>query len=339
MASFDLRIYIENSLKPKPSHMHFKKFSTIGLLFFVSLIAKSQVSIPEWRDSSLIPVSRMVQHSEFLNNMYSFPAKPRSLWELGVKVGAPSIMGDVSANYPAVGFGVHLRKSLGYLLSIRAEYFHGTPSGLDWHSSNNYNYNTAWAGNGYLPNIRSGNTFSPVQDKVFYNYKTSLNDLSVQGIFNLNNVRFHKAQPKFSLYSLVGIGITFYETKIDALKGTNQKYAFNSIQDATWENRNQVRDQVKSLLDGTYETKAEVDPLKGSTLFGMSSTISISGGIGFAFKLSPKINLAVEDRIVLTKTDLLDGQRWASTPIGDAAATPDKDHYNFLSIGLNINLF
>jgi hypothetical protein len=137
----------------------------------------------------------------------------------------------------------------------------------------------------------------------------------------------------------MGIGLTFFETKIDAIKGTNQKYSFNSIPDGTWDNKNQVRDQVKSLLDGTYETLAERDPLKGSKLFGMSSTFSVSGGLGFAFKLSPKINLAIEDRIVLTKSDLLDGQRWAATPLGDAALTPDNDHYNFLSIGLNINLF
>lgn len=319
--------------------MHLKKFSTIGLFFFVSLIARSQVSIPEWRDSSLIPMSRMVQHSEFLNNMYSFPSKPRSQWELGLKVGSPSIIGDVTANYPALGFGVHLRKSLGYLFSIRAEYFHGNPSGLDWHSSKNYNYNTAWASNGYNGNIRSANAFAPATDKVFYNYKTSLNDLSLQGILNLNNIRFHKAQPKFSLYALGGIGVTFYSAKVDALRGAAQKYAFNSIQDATWENRNQVKDQVKSLLDGTYETPAEVDPLKGATLFGKQATISISGGIGFAFKLSPRINLAIEDRIVLTRSDLLDGQRWAATPLGDAALTPDKDHFNFLSIGLNINMF
>ncbi len=319
--------------------MYLKKLSTFGLLLFVTLFAQSQVSIPEWRDSSLIPISRMVQHSEFLNNMYSFPSKPRSQWELGFKVGAPSIIGDVSANYPAFGFGVHLRKSLGYLLSIRAEYFHGNPSGLDWHSNNNYNYNTAWAGNGYLGNIRTGNSFNAAQEKVFYNYKTNLNELSLQGILNLNNIRFNKAQPKFNLYALAGVGITFFQAKVDALKGGAQKYAFNSIQDGSWENRNQIRDQVKNLLDGTYETKAEVDPLRGATLFGKSATLSISGGLGFAFKLSPKINLAIEDRIILTRSDLLDGQRWAATPIGDAALTPDKDHYNFLSIGLNFNLF
>jgi hypothetical protein len=319
--------------------MNLKKLSTFGLLLFVTLFAKSQVSLPEWRDSSLIPISRMVQHSEFLNNIYSFPSKPRNKWEFGLKVGSPSIMGDVSANYPALGFGVHVRKSLGYLLSIRAEYFHGTPSGLDWNASKNYNYNSAWTNNGYLANIRSGNNFSAAQDKVFYNYKSSVNDISLQGIVNLNNIRFHKAQNKFNIYSIMGIGLTFFETKIDAIKGTNQKYSFNSIPDGTWDNKNQVRDQVKSLLDGTYETLAERDPLKGSKLFGMSSTFSISGGLGFAFKLSPKVNIAVEDRIVLTKSDLLDGQRWAATPLGDAALTPDNDHYNFLSIGLNINLF
>ena len=319
--------------------MCFKKLSTIGFFILLSLFASSQVSLPEWRDSSLIPISRMVQHSEFLNNLYSFPSKPRNKWELGLKVGSPMIVGDVSANYPALGFGVHLRKSLGYIFSIRAEYFHGRPSGLDWKASRNYNYNTAWANNGYLGNIRSGNNYSAASDKVFYNYKSSINDISVQGILNLNNIRFHKAQNKFNAYAIMGLGLTFFETKIDALRGTSQKYAFNSVPDGTWDNKNQVRDQVKSLLDGTYETNAELDPLKGSKLFGMTSTLSLSGGLGFAFKLSPKVNIAVEDRIVFTKSDLLDGQRWAETPKGDASLTADNDYYNFLSIGLNINLF
>ena len=39
-------------------------------------------------------------------------------------------------------------------------------------------------------------------------------------------------------------------------------------------------------------------------------------GAGMAFKLSNKVNLAIEDRITIVKDDLLDGQRWQGTCLG-----------------------
>jgi outer membrane protein OmpA-like peptidoglycan-associated protein len=61
-------------------------------------------------------------------------------------------------------------------------------------------------------------------------------------------------------------------------------------------------------------------------------------GIGFAYKLNNRINIAFEDRWSITRDDLLDGQRWQSFPYGDAAQTRDFDTYSFMSLGLNINL-
>lgn len=99
-----------------------KKFLLVALMIATVFIAEAQVSSTggyDWRDSSLVPPSRMEQHYEFMNNQYNFPAKPRSQWEIGVKVGAPMVNGDVDASFPGIGFGVHARKSLGYLVSLR----------------------------------------------------------------------------------------------------------------------------------------------------------------------------------------------------------------------------
>ena len=112
-----------------------KIFSMILGLSALFLTTEAQMSAKggtDWKDSSLIPSSRMAQHSEFLNNQYNFPAKPRSQWELGLKIGSPSISGDVPSTFPNAGFGIHLRKSLGYLLSIRGEFYRGTATGFDW---------------------------------------------------------------------------------------------------------------------------------------------------------------------------------------------------------------
>ena len=87
------------------------------ILGFLVLAATAQAQIStnggtDWKDSSLIPPSRMAQHKEFLNNQYTFPAKPRSQWELGIKVGSPTINGDISANFPSFGYGLHVRNLL-----------------------------------------------------------------------------------------------------------------------------------------------------------------------------------------------------------------------------------
>lgn len=312
----------------------------ICLLAFVT-VANAQISAKggtEWKDSSLIPASRMAQHNEFLNNQYLFPAKPRSQWELGFKVGAPTINGDVAANFPNFGYGLHLRKSIGYLVSIRGEFYHGTPTGLNWKSSSNYEANPAWAPN-YSGNVRTyGGTGAqnvqliPATDMVYYNYKTNLNDLSVQMLFNLSNVRFHKAEPKFSFYGLVGLGLTTFTTKVDALNASGAKYNFNSISGNVYANRKATKSALKALLDGTYETKGESD---GGTKAQLSTTF----GFGGAFKLSKRVNISFEDRIGYVKNDLLDGQRWSENPRGDAVLTSDFDSFNFLSVGLNFNIF
>ena len=84
-----------------------------------------------WRDSAVIPASRAAQQNDFMNNQYDYPAKPRSMWEVGVKVGDFHINGDVSP-VRSFGFGAHVRKSLGYTLSLRAEYSHGVGKGLNY---------------------------------------------------------------------------------------------------------------------------------------------------------------------------------------------------------------
>ena len=74
------------------------------------------------RDSSLIPTRRLAQHNEFLNNAYPFPAKPRNEWEIGIKGGYTTGFTDVANWGPTGGFGIHIRKALGYVFSLRAEY-------------------------------------------------------------------------------------------------------------------------------------------------------------------------------------------------------------------------
>ncbi|MDE3250587.1 MAG: OmpA family protein [Bacteroidota bacterium] len=286
------------------------------------------------KDSSLIPASRQPQHNEFLNNAYPFPAKPRNQWEIGVKGGVSSVAGDVRSIFPTGGFGLHVRKALGYIFSLRAEYTWNRARGLNFSSSNGYSRNPAWLSAGY----------NPATDKVFYNYKTTVQDLSLQGVVTLNNVRFHKAKTGFNIYAFGGIGGTIYDTWINAkdAAGNPYKTLFNNTASATYSNRKDVKKVLKAGMDKSYETHAETDPLQPK-LFGKSFKPSFQIGVGMAFKLSNKFNLAIEERFTSIKTDLLDGQQWQENTylpggLGVPAMTRDFDSYNFFSVGLNYNI-
>jgi outer membrane protein OmpA-like peptidoglycan-associated protein len=289
------------------------------------------------KDSSLIPASRQPQHNEFLNNAYPFPAKPRNQWEIGVKGGISSVAGDVRSVFPTGGFGLHVRKALGYIFSLRAEYTWNRARGLNFSSSSGYTRDPAWTSAGY----------NPLTDKVFYNYKTTIQDLSIQGVVTLNNVRFHKAKTGFNVYAFGGIGGTIYDTWVNAkdAAGNPYKALFNSTASGTYSNRKDVKKILKAGMDKSYETHAETDPLQPK-LFGKSFKPSFQIGVGMAFKLSNKFNLAIEDRFTSIKTDLLDGQQWqentyiypSGVGVNVPAMTRDFDSYNFLSVGLNYNI-
>src|ERR1700704_1641409 len=87
------------------------------------------------RDSSLIPAKRIPQHNEFLNNAYPFPAKPRNELEVGIKGGLATVSGSVRAWLLTGGVGIHVRKAMGYVFSLRLEYDYLRMKGLNWQPS------------------------------------------------------------------------------------------------------------------------------------------------------------------------------------------------------------
>ena len=296
-------------------------------------------------DSSVIPSKRMPQQNEFWNNSYNFPAKPRNQWELGASIGMPTISSDVSAKLPTLGLEAHVRKAFGYLFSLRLQYMNGIAKGQNWKASYNYGKNTAWDTYNAMiktpgtPDVTKPRFSNRAGDAVFYNYKTNLQDLSLQGIFTFNNVRFHKNKSGIVMYAGGGIGATWYHAKINALNGTSN-YNFNSIvaNSGIYDNRKDTRKALKSLMDNSYETEAQ-GPSSSSPKLG-KNYLKPSGTFlaGVAVKLSKRINLAIEDRVTIVKTDVLDGQMWSENPLGDAVETGNFDSYNFVSAGLNFNL-
>ena len=315
-----------------------KKFSVLtGLLCLVMSGSFAQLGSTQnydIRDSSLVPKKSLPQHNEFLSNAYPFPAKPRNQSELGIKVGAFSIAGDVRNRFPGLGAALSFRKALGYVFSLRAEGGFGTTKGLNFSPSLGYAHNPAWKP--YL------NGVGQVTNPIFYNYKTNVYDLDIQGVVTLNNIRFHKAKSGFNIYGFAGIGGSVFDSKVNALNG-NTPYNYSTIINTygpggyAYKDRRKIKKDLKNLMDGSYETKAERDPSQPK-LFGLPFKPNFDLGLGMAFKLSNKVNLAIEDKFTLVKTDLLDGQQWQEHTIIDPVQTRDFDSYNFASVGLNFNL-
>ncbi|TAH02655.1 MAG: hypothetical protein EAZ16_09255 [Sphingobacteriales bacterium] len=311
----------------------------LGMMCLLVSGAFAQIGSPyDIKDSSLIPTKRQPQHNEFLQNAYPFPAKPRNQWEIGVKVGTPTISGDVPSVFPTFGFGAHVRKAFGYVFSMRLEYMHGTAKGLHWLGASNYGKNSAWTNNGYVARrVSAAGDRLPEVDKIFYNYKTVINDVSLQGMVTLNNLRFHKSKTGINFYGFAGVGASVYETNVNALNG-GARYNFNSIANGTHADRKDKKNELNDLLDDSYETPAENQGDRRPKLFGNTLKPTGTVGAGVAIRLSKRINLAIEDRHTFIKDDLIDGQRWQEQAWGDAVLTRDFDSYNYFSVGLNVNL-
>ncbi|MCH5683140.1 hypothetical protein LWM68_01880 [Niabella sp. W65] len=230
-------------------------------------------------DSNYYNSKQLAQHNEFMVGNYDYPAKPKDMWEIGIKGGSFSVpVADVDARFGrSFGFGGHIRKSLGHVMSLRLEYVYGVAQGLNWRASTGYTAegaNTPWAG-------YQGR-------QVYYNYKTKAQDLSLQALFNLGNIRFYKNQTGATIYALAGAGVNTYRTSVNALNGTSA-YSFPTG-DGVYDNRKDQLDALKDLLDDSYESRATIDPSKKwSKTFAGYITPSATVGAGIAFRLSSRV--------------------------------------------------
>lgn len=120
-------------------------------------------------------------------------------------------------------------------------------------------------------NVYYGLPANTPYEVVYYNYKTKMHDLSLEGVVTLNNIRFHKSKTGFNFYGFAGVGGTIYDVKVNALNegiSGNQKYNFASITvNSQYKNRKDTYKALKNLLDDTYETPAENQGARRPKLF------------------------------------------------------------------------
>lgn len=285
----------------------------------------------------------------------SYSAKPKSAWELGVHVGHLFIDGDVDRTLPGgYGLGLHLRKSIHYVFSIRADLFYGKATGLDpqpWRADRpSINGNSVIDQGGGLREWGRANDPDFVNDYEKYvggqgwfpSHQTTYVYGALQGVINIGNLLFHKDRNKWNWYLALGVGLDNHNTKLDLLDGDGNAYTnlrdrtgFNTINDFdTKAGRSAIKDALNEIYDGEYET----DGFKKQGIFRIGDDTNIhvvwTGSMGISRKLSRRINLGIEHQVMVTDNDYLDGIKFRTGL--DATNNVDLLHYTNLRLGINL---
>ncbi len=318
---------------------HMTKLWLLALAFIATTNVfgqKDENITPDPTEDEVVRKRDTDQHGKWKKNDYSFPGKPRNMWQVGVHGGYYWVRGDVASQF-GYGFGASVRKALGYSTSLRLNYQFGNAKGLNYNANTvrpdptNSAYHRALFDLGYG---QTGNS-----NQFYSNYNMVSHEASLDFLFNLNNLLFHKRRNKVSFYLGAGLGVQTYKTKIDALDGNNALYTFGSLpvlsSNPSFDDRAAVIDALKNLYDGTYETDAERETAFEFKLGEYSINPILTGIVGVEFRLSKRITLGLEHKIqVAFSEDLYDGNRW--TEFGTPTTNDDIPMYTNVRLNFNI---
>ena len=123
---------------------------------------------------------------------------PADQWEVGVDLGTPMIIGDIKADFPGFGGGLHVRKAFGHVFSVRLGGLYGA-----------------------MKNENSGSN----TDKSETNWFSG----SGQLVMTVNNLRFDKPYRKIGINVFGGLGYSSFEvTPNDATEA--EKYSGATVE-------------------------------------------------------------------------------------------------------------
>jgi OmpA-OmpF porin, OOP family len=249
-------------------------------------------------------------------------------WVIGVHGGYPMVLGDVPAQF-GIGYGLNIQKALGYSFALRLHGTMGYATGLNWQGNDYTSLQNNAAVNG-VNNIKSD--YFHAQKILFTNYRMDFTKVSLDAVYYLNNINFNTENSRLLLYLGVGVGGFAFDTKVDQLDANGNMYDYSKFSDATYSNRKTTIKDLKSMLDGKYETEADRTP--GTMLGNQKIVPVINGFIGLTYKLSERVSLSLEASYGFTGTDELDGQRW----YGPSIPSTNNDAFTYTNLGINIRL-
>ncbi len=281
------------------------------------------------------------QNKSWKMGEYKYSAKPKNSWELGLHFGHFFIDGDVDRNIPSgFGAGLHLRKSLNYIFSLRFSAFYGVATGLE---------RQPWShrslGGGLVePVFDSYNTTTGGPGVWFPSHQTTYIAANTAVVLNIGNLLFHKERNKWNWYATLGLGLDHNRTKLDLLGSDDLPYEslsdrvdFSVDKFNTLDGRNDISDALDEIYDGVYET----DGFKKVGIFRFGDDINVHvvfiPSMGIARKISKRINIALEHQLFLSDNDHLDGIKFRTAL--DQTNNVDIGHYTHMRIGINIGNF
>jgi OOP family OmpA-OmpF porin len=293
----------------------------------------------DWKDTSKIAVKNLPQHNEFLNNQYPYPAIPRSQWELGFSLGNSRIIGDV-ANYKfGYGAGISLRKALNNMISLRGGFLYQQTTGIDAILSTNALTDGQLSANApyrAITGYGAYQVYAPTQAanqlKAFVaNYRNKSYSGFLDMIVSLNSLSHYRGNPKWDVYVFGGYALVAsdVDTRLALNGATGAQFDFTSVNFRG--TKSSVQDAVNNILKSGTGSNYTNAPVRGRTNeFGTKNILynhSLSYGGGISYKLSPKVNIGIEDRVINTFSGDVDGLN-----------TGKSDLINYLSARLNINI-
>lgn len=289
-------------------------------------------------DSAYYPKGKpQKQFHRYLDHQEAFPPKPRNMWEVGVGGGLYNILGDI----PTVmlwqkgggGVNVNVRKSIGYIFSLRAQYIYGVAKNLDLQPTTAYD--KPYTEFHYIPAQHAG--ANGMDSMVYRSTRSESSHINLDLMFNVGNINFHKARNKMSFFGYMGLGVLGYKTWVDAVNDQFLQHDFNSISIGPNDKPKEKRKKIREKLDKNYEGTAANDGTK--KLGKLHRDFAPSIGLGVQFKLTKQFNIQLEDRYTFPMDPYLDGTRYGANLGGSVVSSGrTSDAVNYFSVGVNMNI-
>ena len=236
--------------------------------------------------------------------------KEKSGYSFGISYGGTNQFSDIPST----------SKSWGTSLSIGKKLYYNEESPISFDLIGNLSYFIT-KGLNTDPKIQPFD--NPVlkntgYDLFYYNYKNSMFNIGIDGKITLN--KFRKEQRWYTSF-LLGGNWGIYTVNMD-IKDKSGNYYISQFNDIRNLSDKEKKNQLKNILDGKYETKAE-----GFDKLTLKSTLMPSFGIETGFDITDYLSIFIADKLFYTNTNYIDG---------DIHTDNANDFLNYYSIGLNL---
>ena len=243
--------------------------------------------------------SNTTKQASFANHTAAYPSRPKDMWELGIGVGGTALLSPID---PKLGESASfsLRKAVGNVFSIRAQYNYGIYYGQDWRART---IADAPANVAAIYKAAGKSTY-------LANFKATIQQVSLDGIFSLNTISHYRGNPKVEWYLLGGYSFVWGSSRMNALDQSGKAYTWGADGDRVNKSaanstlsagqKNGIFD-MKSGNGQKYETEiTNRDGVHGNVPPGTGgSNISRHGadlGGGVAFRVSSHFNIGIEQK-------------------------------------------